>query len=53
MPAHPCSSGCECGLHSQTRSQQHKARIGNSVKLTQEANRRLGKAINQWPVKTR
>lgn len=53
MPAKPCSLGCTCGLHSQTRSAEHKARIGIGITLAQEANRRLGLPINQHPVKAK
>jgi hypothetical protein len=53
MPAKPCAPGCRCGLHRQTRTAEHKARIGISIKLAQDANRRLGRPINQHPVKER
>jgi hypothetical protein len=45
MPAPPCKPDCSCGKHH--RTEQHNARIGISVQLTQEANRRTGRPINQ------
>jgi hypothetical protein len=46
MPAPPCKPDCKCGKH--IRTKEHNYRIGQGVRLTQAANRRLGKPVNQY-----
>lgn len=45
MAGKPCPQGCQCRKHYRTK--EHNYLIGQGLLLTQEANRRLGRPINQ------